>query len=80
MKKDETRSEEYICYECGAKMEKVDEEVVVCPNCQHSVDIEDYVFEKETYEEIYGGNHNIHCIGCDGPWPVCATTCKLFNR
>lgn len=81
MKKDETWFEEtYFCYECGTKMEKADDEVLVCPNCKHSVDIEDYAVEDEIYEDIYGTNNNSHCIGCDGPWPSCTTTCKLFNN
>lgn len=45
--------EHYYCYFCGAEMEKVDEEVVVCPKCGHSVNIEDYVTEGEDYEEYY---------------------------
>lgn len=31
-------NDDYECYECGAKMEKADEEVLVCPVCGHSVD------------------------------------------
>jgi DNA-directed RNA polymerase subunit M/transcription elongation factor TFIIS len=45
----------YYCYECGTTMEKADEDVLVCPNCGHSVDIEDYATEEEDYEDFY--NH-----------------------
>ena len=47
-------NDDYECYECGAKMEKADEEVLVCPVCGHSVDIEDYLTEGENYDDIYG--------------------------
>lgn len=50
----ETKNE-YTCYECGAVMEKADEEVLVCPRCGHSVDIEDYITEEEDYEQFYSG-------------------------
>lgn len=46
----------YYCYECGAEMYKVDEEVLVCPDCGHSVNIDDYTTEEEDYEEFYGGH------------------------
>lgn len=48
--------EMYYCYECGEVMEKADEEVLVCPKCGHSVDIEDYSTEVENYEEYYGSH------------------------
>ncbi len=74
------KGKEYLCYECGTKMDKADEKVLVCPNCDHSVDIKDYSNEEEIYEDIFGVNDNIHCVGCDGPWPVCSSTCKLYNQ
>ena len=43
------KMEEYTCYECGAVMEMADEEVLVCPKCGHSVDIDDYTTEEEDY-------------------------------
>ena len=45
----------YLCYDCGAVMEKADEEVLVCPVCGHSVNIDDYFTEEEDYEELYNG-------------------------
>lgn len=45
----------YICNECGSKMEFEDEEVrdvLVCPKCGHSVDLDRYGSEDE--EDIYG--------------------------
>jgi DNA-directed RNA polymerase subunit M/transcription elongation factor TFIIS len=47
--------DEYYCYECGAVMEKADDEVLVCPKCKHSVDIEDYITEGED-EEFYSNS------------------------
>lgn len=44
--------EQYDCYECGAVMDVVGD-VLVCPNCGHSVDVEDWVTEAEDYEEYY---------------------------
>lgn len=46
----------YICSECGALMEFEDEyeEVLICPECGHSVDLEHYGFENdEEYEALY---------------------------
>lgn len=43
---------EYSCYECGAVMEIIGE-VLVCPECGHSVDLEDWITEPEDYEEYY---------------------------
>ena len=47
---------EYFCYECGAVMKKADEEVLVCPKCGHSVNIDDYVTEEEDYKEFYNSH------------------------
>ncbi len=44
--------EQYNCYECAAVMNLVDD-VLVCPKCGHSVDVEDWVTEAEDYEEYY---------------------------
>ena len=44
---------DYICSECGEKMEFEDEweETLVCPNCGHDIDLEHYGFESdEEYE------------------------------
>jgi len=79
-KNEDIEAEEYFCYECGTIMDIADLEVLVCPSCHHSVDVEDYSTEEEVYEEIFGGHDNLHCIGCDGPWPVCTTTCELYNE
>lgn len=45
--------DEYVCYECGAIMEKADECVLVCSKCGHSVNIDDYMTEEEDYEQLY---------------------------
>lgn len=39
----------YICSECGAKMEFEDEweDTLICPNCGHDIDLEHYGFENE---------------------------------
>lgn len=55
-KKTYPEEETYYCYECGAVMVKADEEVLVCPECQHSVNIEDYATEEEDYEQLYSGH------------------------
>ena len=49
-------SHNYICHECGEQMEFEDEweEVLVCPKCGHSVDLEEYGFEgTDEYEKLY---------------------------
>lgn len=43
-------------------MVKADEEVLVCPKCGHSVDIEDYIAEEEIYDAIFG-NRDIYAEG-----------------
>lgn len=71
----------YYCYECGAKMEKADEEVLVCPACHHSVDIEDYDSEEEIYSYSSYENDDMPecCVACGGPYPNCMTSCKIFD-
>ena len=46
----------YWCHECGSKMhfETEFEDILVCDNCGHSVDLEEYGFEdEECYENLY---------------------------
>ena len=57
-------NDDYECYECGAKMEKADEEVLVCPVCGHSVDIEDYLTEGEDYEQLSRGRSGYDGLAC----------------
>ena len=42
---------EYTCYECGAVMDIVGD-VLVCPDCGHSVDVDDWVTEPSDYAEF----------------------------
>ena len=47
---------DYICSECGAKMEFEDEweDVLICPKCGYETDIDHYGFESdEEYEALY---------------------------
>lgn len=49
-------SREYICNECGEKMEFENERecVLVCSHCGHSVDLDHYGCEDyEDYEKLY---------------------------
>ena len=41
----------YTCIRCGAFMEQADDEVLICPVCGHSVEIEEWVSEPEYYEQ-----------------------------
>ena len=46
----------YTCSECGGRMEFEDdnEDVLVCPKCGHSVELEEYGFEHpEDYNDLY---------------------------
>ena len=77
--------EGYLCYECGTKMDKADDEVLVCASCGHSVDIEDYGYENE-YDDYYSSikeetldDAPEGCAACGGPYPSCKTSCKLFD-
>lgn len=72
----------YYCDECNSKMKKVDKYVLVCPNCKHSVEIEDYGHEN-AYDE-YSNNDDIIdipfcCRACGGPYPACISSCKIFD-
>ena len=42
----------YICHECGAVMEFIGD-VLVCPDCGHSTDVDDYCEEEDDYDDIY---------------------------
>lgn len=47
---------EYFCERCGKLMEFEDEEardVLVCPKCGYSVDLDHYGFTDEEYEALY---------------------------
>ena len=49
-------SGEYICRECGAKMEFEDDwcAVLICPECGYEVDIDYYGFEsEEEYDALF---------------------------
>ena len=46
----------YICSECGAEMDFEDErkDVLICPSCGHSVELERYGFENdEAYDALF---------------------------
>ena len=46
----------YICSQCGTKMEFEDEyeDILICPICNHSIDGDQYGFENdEAYEALY---------------------------
>ena len=46
----------YTCSECGSRMEFEDEfeDILICPECGHSVDLERYGAENdEDYDELY---------------------------
>lgn len=83
MKNNKNNYEKYICDECGSNMEKADEEVLVCPSCKHSVDIEDYGHEHD-YDDYYSSikeedDEPECCKSCGGPYPSCMTSCKFFD-
>lgn len=58
-------SGEYVCSECGAVMEFEDEweDILICPECGHSVDLERYGCESdEEYEALYPTEEEV--AGC----------------
>lgn len=70
----------YFCSECGTKMAKADDEVLVCPQCQHSVDIADYEHEEESFSSAQSYLDEPECCrACGGPYPNCKTSCKIFD-
>ena len=48
-------SHEYICDECGERMEFEDENesILVCPNCGNSMELEHYGLTDEEYNDLY---------------------------
>lgn len=53
---------QYICGECGALMEFEDEyeDILICPECGHSVDLDHYGFENdEEYEALYPSKEDV---------------------
>jgi hypothetical protein len=71
----------YFCRECETEMVKETKDILVCPYCDHSVDIEDYENEEETLNEFHGLYDNPRCKNCENEmWPLCIKKCKLFNR
>lgn len=45
----------YICPECYGQMEfeTEDEDILVCPNCGYSMDLDHYGFTDEEYADLY---------------------------
>ena len=59
---------EYICSECGRLMEFEDEweDTLVCPDCGHSIDLEEYGCEgDEKYENLYPTREEVLGIAAD---------------
>lgn len=59
-------SGKYICSKCGELMEFEDkwEDILICPVCGHSVDLDHYGFEnEEDYEKLYPTPEEV--LGCD---------------
>ena len=54
--------DQYSCYECGAVMDIVGD-VLVCPKCGHSVELEDWSTEPNDYEEYYPSKEEIIGFG-----------------
>lgn len=58
----------YVCHECGELMEFEDEheDILVCPACGHSVDLDNYGCEdEENYENLYPTREEILGIADD---------------
>lgn len=49
------RKKEFKCVLCGDIMVHADAEVLVCPTCKHSVNVEDYIVDVLDYDDLYGG-------------------------
>lgn len=74
----------YICSECGAKMQFEDEEwkdTLVCPKCGYSIGIDEFLDggDEENYRPPYD-NMPEGCAACGGPYPDCVTLCELFDN
>lgn len=57
----------YVCSECGAKMEFEDEyeDILVCPTCGHSVELDRYGAENdEDYDALYPTKEEV--LGTEG--------------
>ncbi len=79
---------EYICKECGQRMEFEDEwrSGLVCVHCGYSVELDDYgkddadeaILETSSDEEV--PDEPECCRACGGPYPDCTTSCKIFDE
>lgn len=61
-------SREYICNECGNLMEFEDEweDILVCPHCGHSVELDDYGCEgSNEYRNLYPTREEVMGIADD---------------
>lgn len=81
-----------ICNECGALMDYKETpegecDLFICPSCGWEVDTMEYEYD---YGEEREWSPNMlrmfgedippdGCRSCDGPYPYCKTSCKLFD-
>ena len=69
----------YVCKECGGEMENMENVFLVCAECGHSIEIEDYDEEWEDLFELETPEVPEYCNICGGPFPSCCSSCKLFD-
>lgn len=80
-----------ICNDCGAVMDReerseLEYDVYVCPSCGCEVDTMDYEYKKdeEWTSEMLGMYEGdvppAGCRECDGPYPDCEISCRLYDE
>ena len=78
------RKRSYTCKKCGATMRYVDDNVLMCDNCEEWVEIDFYDYwDPDDYYEIYSDPEEDFpdvCKACGGPYPDCSIGCNLLEQ
>lgn len=81
-----------ICNKCGAVMRRREDpeggcDIYTCPACGWEVDEFEYEYEEAEDAERIITDEFVEdrddpprgCIECDGPYPDCKSSCKMFD-
>lgn len=76
-----------ICNKCGAVMDRKEHpegacDILVCPSCGWECSVMEYEYEED--DELAAipdleDDIPIGCQACDGPYPDCKWSCKMFD-
>lgn len=74
-----------ICNKCGAVMNRKKDllggcDIYACPGCGWEVDELEYEYEENDPFAPVEEEIPACCCACDGPYPDCRASCKLFDE